>query len=161
MKNSKTLKMVQLTILIAIVLLMSFTPVGYLRTAGLEISLLTIPVVIGAMILGPKEGAILGAVFGLTSFWQCFGMSPFGMVLLGINPIGTFLVCVPTRILMGWLTGVCFQAMEKIDKTHTVSYFAGGRIGAALNTLFFYGDAFGVFLENRLYSGVECFSGRA
>ena len=48
MKNSKTLKMVQLTILIAIVLLMSFTPVGYLRTAGLEISLLTIPVVIGA-----------------------------------------------------------------------------------------------------------------
>ena len=139
MKNSKTLKMVQLTILIAIVLLMSFTPVGYLRTAGLEISLLTIPVVIGAMILGPKEGAILGAVFGLTSLWQCFGMSPFGMVLLGINPIGTFLVCVPTRILMGWLTGVCFQAMEKIDKTHTVSYFAGGLIGAALNTLFFMG----------------------
>lgn len=139
MKNSKTLKMVQLTILIAIVLLMSFTPIGYLRTAGLEISLLTIPIVIGAMLLGPKAGAVLGAVFGLTSFWQCFGMSPFGMVLLGINPVGTFLVCVPTRILMGWLTGVLFQMIEGVDKTHTLSYFAGGLIGAALNTLFFMG----------------------
>ena len=139
MRNSKTLKMVQLTILIAVELLMSFTPIGYLRTAGLEISLITIPVVIGAMLLGPGAGAALGAVFGLTSFWQCFGMSPFGAVLLSINPVCTFLVCVPTRVLMGFLTGMLFQVIKKVDRTHTVSYFIGGLLGAALNTLFFMG----------------------
>lgn len=72
--------------MIAIILLMSFTPLGYLRTAGLEVSLITIPVAIGAMIIGPKAGLLLGTVFGLTSFYQCFGMSPFGAALLGINP---------------------------------------------------------------------------
>lgn len=137
MKDSKVLKMVQMTILVAVLLLMSFTPLGYLKTAGLEISLLTIPVVIGAMLLGPGVGTVLGAAFGLTSFWQCFGMSQFGSVLLGINPFFTFLVCVPTRTLMGCLTGLFFRAVNKVGRLHTVSYFVGGLCGALLNTLFF------------------------
>jgi len=155
MKNSKTLKMVQMTILIAIVLLMSFTPIGYLRTAGLEVSLLTIPVVIGAMLLGPGAGAVLGAVFGLTSFWQCFGMSTFGATLLGINPVFTFLVCVPTRTLMGFLTGWLFQLIHKVDKSRTISYFIGGLIGAALNTLFFMGTLVLLFWNTDYIQGIN------
>ena len=49
---------------------------------------------------------------------------------MGINPFLTFLVCVPTRTLMGWLSGVIFQAVKKVDKTRTV---------AILNTIFFMG----------------------
>lgn len=139
MKRKKTLRMVQLSVLIAIVLIMTFTQLGYLRTAGLEVSLITIPVVIGAMIIGPGAGAALGLVFGLTSFYMCFGMSAFGAVLLGINPFLTFLVCVPTRTLMGFLTGVVFRGFHRIDKTKTVCYFAGGLLGAFFNTLFFMG----------------------
>ena len=139
MKNRKTLEMVQMAVLIAIILIMSFTSIGYIRTGGLEISIITIPVVIGAMVMGPKAGLILGLVFGFTSFYQCFGMSPFGATLLGVNPFFTFLVCVPTRGLMGWLTGVLFKLMKSIDKTKIVSYFVGGLIGAFLNTLFFMG----------------------
>ena len=63
-------KMVRLAILIAILLLMAFTPLGYIRFGGLEITFLTVPVIIGAIILGPVEGAILGGVFGLTSFFH-------------------------------------------------------------------------------------------
>ena len=125
--------------MIGIILLMSFTPLGYLRTAGLEVSLITIPVAIGAMIIGPRAGLLLGTVFGLTSFYQCFGMSPFGAALLGINPFLTFLVCVPTRALMGWLTGVIFIGIEKLDRSKTVSFFIGGLIAAILNTLLFMG----------------------
>ena len=44
---------------------------------------------------------------------QCFGMSPFGAALLGINGFLTFLVCVPTRILMGWLTGLIYKGLRK------------------------------------------------
>lgn len=139
MRSTKTIKMAQMAILIAIVLIMAFTPLGYLKTAGLEISLITIPVAIGAMVIGPGAGAVLGAVFGLTSFYQCFGMSPFGAVLLGINPLYTFLVCVPTRILMGYLAGVLFKVFIKADKTNTVCYFVGGFMTAFLNTLFFMG----------------------
>lgn len=137
MRSTKTIKMAQMAILIAVVLIMAFTPLGYLKTVGLEISLITIPVAIGAMVIGPGAGAVLGAVFGITSFYQCFGMSPFGAMLLSINPFLTFLVCVPTRILEGYLAGVFFKFFMKADKTNTVCYFVGGFMTAFLNTLFF------------------------
>lgn len=139
MKDKKILKMAQMAILTAIIIIMAFTPLGYFRTAGLEISLITIPVVIGSMIIGPGAGAALGGIFGITSFYQCFGMSPFGATLLSINPLFTLLVCIPTRILMGYLTGIIFKLLIKSDRTKTVSYFISGMIGAFLNTLFFMG----------------------
>ena len=83
--------MVQLAVLIAIMLILAFTPLGYLRIGPLAISLMTIPVVIGAMILGPAGGAVLGLVFGLTSFYQCFAGDPFGAALVAMNPFFTFL----------------------------------------------------------------------
>lgn len=139
MRSTKTIKMAQMAILIAIVLIMAFTPLGYLKTAGLEISLITIPVAIGAMVLGPMAGALLGAVFGVTSFYQCFGLSQFGAMLLSIDPFMTFLVCVPTRILMGYLAGVLFKFFLKLDKHNTICYFVGGLVAAILNTAFFMG----------------------
>ena len=89
MRSTKTIKMAQMAILIAIVLIMAFTPLGYLKTAGLEISLITIPVAIGAMVIGPGAGAVLGAVFGFTSFYQCFGMSQFvgGLITAVLNTV--------------------------------------------------------------------------
>lgn len=139
MRSTKTMKMAQMAILIAIVLIMAFTPLGYLKTAGLEISLITIPVAIAAMVLGPKEGAVIGAVFGLTSFYQCFGMSTFGATLLNINPFLTFLVCVPTRILEGYVAGLIFPWLLKADKTKTIGFFLGGLITAVCNTVLFVG----------------------
>lgn len=76
MRSKKTLTMVQVGILTAIVLVMSFTPLGYLHIGPFSMSLLSIPVVIGAMLVGPEAGALLGLVFGLTSFAQCFGADP-------------------------------------------------------------------------------------
>lgn len=139
MKNLKTVKMVQVAILVAVLLIMSFTPLGYLKTAGLQMSLLTIPIAIGAMVVGPTGGAILGGVFGLTSFYQCFGLDAFGTTLLNINPFLTFMVCIPTRILVGYLSGILFKAFLKMDKKNTVCYFAGGLVTALLNTVLFVG----------------------
>ena len=131
--------MVQLAVLVAITLIMAFTPLGFLKIGALSISMLSIPVCIGAMLMGPGAGAILGLIFGLTSFYQCFGMDPFGATLLNINPLFTFLVCIPTRTLMGYLAGVIFKALYKVDKTKTVSFFVTGLLGAFMNTLFFMG----------------------
>ena len=138
-KKMSTAYMVELAVLIAIILIMAFTPIGYIRTLGLEITLIVVPVAVGAVTLGPMAGLILGTIFGITSFIQCFGMSAFGMALLNINPFLTFLVCVPTRALMGYLTGVLFKALYRVDKTKTVSYFICALLGAFMNTLFFLG----------------------
>ena len=77
-KKNKTRKLTQMALLTAIILLMAFTPLGYLRTGVVEITFIMIPVVVGAILMGPGAGAILGGVFGLTSFIQCFGMSALG-----------------------------------------------------------------------------------
>jgi len=144
-RKARTLWMVQTAILTAIIIIMSFTPLGYLKTAGLEITFIMIPVAVGAILLGPKTGAFLGTVFGITSFIQCFGFSAFGAILLQINPFYTFIVTMVPRILMGWLVGVIFQALHKIDKTKIISFAVASLSGAVINTVLFIAGLFLLF----------------
>lgn len=131
--------MIELAILTSIILFLESTGLGMFKTFGLEFTILQVPVIIGAVVIGPSAGAALGAVFGFVSFWECFGKSPFGASLLAINPFLTFLVCVPTRILMGWCCGLIFRGMEKLlkEKNSLVQYVAASLSGALLNTVFF------------------------
>lgn len=136
--NLRTLKMVQLALLTAIILLLAFTPLGYIKlSVGLSITLVGVPVIVGAITLGPTGGAILGGIFGLTSFAQAFGLEPFGTALFGINPIGTFITCMIPRILMGWLTALIFIGLKKVDKTKVMSYVVTSLAGSLLNTVLF------------------------
>jgi len=140
MKQIKPQKIKQMTlfaILAAILIVMSITPIGYLKIGIVEISFLTIPVTIGAVLLGPAGGATLGLVFGVTSFMQCFGMSVFGTALLEINPFYTFVVCIVPRVLMGLLVGLIFKAISKVDKAKIVCYAVASLSGAILNTVLF------------------------
>ena len=136
-KKLNTVTMVELAVLIAVVLLMAFTPIGYIKTFVLEITLIVVPVAVGAVTLGPVAGLILGTIFGITSFIQCFGMSPFGAMLLSINPVSTFIVCVPTRMAMGWLTGMIFRGLKMTDLDRKVSTSIACLLGPFLNTFFF------------------------
>ena len=129
--------MVQLSVLIAILLLLELTGLGMIKTAGLEITIMLVPVIVGAIVMGPAAGALLGGVFGLISFWECFGKSSFGVVLMGINPFLTFLVCVPTRILAGWICGLVLKGLSKLDKSNLWSFGAAGLCGALSNTALF------------------------
>ena len=140
MKNTKTLRLTQLDLLVALELIMTYTPLGYLNVPGLSITFLMIPVVLGAILLGPTAGAVLGGVFGLTSFMQCFGASPFGAALLGINPVLTFIVCFVPRMLAGWIPGLVFRALYHENSGKGMSSFAFGfsaLLGSVLNTLLF------------------------
>ena len=144
-KKFSTKYLVEMALLVAIILIMAFTPIGYIRTAGLEITLIVVPVAVGAVTLGPAAGAILGGVFGVTSFIQCFGMSPFGVALLGINGFLTFLVCVPTRILMGWLTGLIYKGLRKTKLPSGASVTISNLCCPLLNTTFFMGTLVTLF----------------
>ena len=137
-KGLSTRELTTLGLLTGILLVMSFTPLGYFRTLGIDISLMMIPVGIGAMLMGPKAGLWLGFIFGATSFYQAMtGSSPFSAMLFSISPLRTFLLCIPPRMLMGFLTGLLFLIFHKIDRKKTASFFVGGFFAAFLNTLFF------------------------
>jgi uncharacterized membrane protein len=84
-KGFKPRELTLLGLLTAVLLVMSFTPLGYLNIGPLAITLNTIPVAVGAIALGPTGGAILGGIFGITSFLQCLGIggtSAMGVILL-------------------------------------------------------------------------------
>ena len=133
--------LVQLAVLVAILLLLEFTGIGMIKTPFLEFTIMQVPVIIGAIVLGPAAGATLGGVFGLLSFWECFGRSAFGVTLMGISPVGTFLTCVPARILMGLLCGLIFKGLVSVDRTRPQLIAFGGSslAGSLLNTVLFTG----------------------
>ena len=68
MKNAKTKEIVLLALFSAIILLMAFTNLGFIPLGVINATIVHIPVIIGALFLGPKKGAFLGFLFGLTSF---------------------------------------------------------------------------------------------
>jgi Predicted membrane protein len=129
--------LVQLALFTAIIFVMAFTPLGYLRVATIDITFIMIPVIIGAIVIGPAAGAFLGGMFGITSFIQCFGISPFGMALFSINAVSTAVLCIIPRIAMGFLAGLIFRAVAKIDKTKLISFAVASLAGPLLNTTLF------------------------
>ena len=143
-RNPKIRQMVQLAILTALLLVLALTPIGYLRLGPFSITFMPVPVVIGAILLGPGGGAFLGLVFGLTSFAQCFGIDPMGTTLMTINIFYTFVMTVVTRTLVGYLTALVFRGMRslfeklpKSDKTKPVTYAIASAAGPLFNTVLF------------------------
>ena len=137
--RSSALRITELAVLSAIIILMAFTPLGYLKVGPLSITFLVIPVVLGAILLGPADGAILGAVFGATSFAQCFGMDAFGTTLLNLNAAYTFLMCFVPRILIGLVSGYLVIWLEKLKLNKFTAFALAGLAGALTNTVFFVG----------------------
>lgn len=136
----KTLQIVQLGVLIAIMAVLEFTGIGIIPLGfGVEITIMMIPVIIGGVVLGKWGGAVLGGVFGLLSFWECFGKSAFGTFLFGLNPVYTFIICVAARVLAGFFAGLAFEGFRKVDKTKLWSYGAAALVGSLANTILFVG----------------------
>ena len=128
-----------LGLLTAVLLVMSYTPLGYLNIGPLAITLNMIPVAIAAIALGPTGGAITGAVFGLTSFLQCLGIggtSAMGVILFDISPVLTFIQRFVPRLLTGLLAGFVYRGVKKLGN-HTAACFVTGFSAAFLNTLLF------------------------
>lgn len=137
----RILRLTQLSVLVALLLIFGFTSIGYIKIGVIEITLNVIPVAIAAIVLGPSAGAICGAVFGLTSFWQAVsGMSAFGAALVAINPIFTFIICFIPRILEGLLTGLIFKGLSKVCKGNSVPCAVSSLCCPLLNTLLFVGS---------------------
>lgn len=140
MKNTKLHNFVLLALFVALELVFRLIGLGRVPIGPLNMSFLTVPIAIGAMLLGPVQGMILGAVFGLCSLWDAVtGAGGMTNIFFGISPVHTIILCVVTRALMGLLTGLVFKALRKIDKTNTLAYFVGAFSAPFLNTVLFMG----------------------
>ena len=138
-----------LGLLTAICFIMCFTPIGYIKTPVLSITLMTVPVIISATVLKPRDSAIIGGIFGITSFIQAVsGMSALTGALFQLNPFFTFILCVVPRVLEGWLGGLIFQGVKKIDKANFISYAVGSLSVPLLNTLLFMSTLFILFYNS-------------
>ena len=101
----------------AILFLLTFTPIGMIDLPIIKATVLHVPVIIGALLLGPKKGAFLGGMFGLASLLKntlvpnlsSFAFSP-------LIPVPGLVVCFVPRILVGvtpWLVYTLLQALSR------------------------------------------------
>ncbi len=139
-KNKKLYDLVLLALFIAIELAMYLMGLGLVPIGPLKMSFLPVPVAVGAILMGPWQGAILGAAFGLCSLWDAVsGASIMTNAFFAISPVHTVILCVGMRALMGLCVGAIFQLLRKVDHKRIISYYASALAAPLLNTVFFMG----------------------
>lgn len=150
--NTRTL--VQLALFVAIILLMKVTGLSSIHVGPLNMTLTMIPIAIGAMLLGPVPGALLGAFYGFTSLYDAIsGGSVLTHAFFQISPFHTVVLCVVLRALVGYLTGILFGLIQRVDRTRTVCYYLGGLAAPLLNTALFMGYIVLVFYNTDTVRG--------
>ena len=117
MKNAKIKRMVGIALLMAMVIVLQFVgsmipPIG----GTVSISLVLIPIIVGAAIYGPGAGAILGATFAVVTIINCItGADPGGAMVFQANPLLCVLVVSAKSILCGVISGLVYMALRKTN----------------------------------------------
>ena len=115
MKNQKISRMVQLAILLAIVLVLQCF-LGSIVVGTTSFSVVLVPIVIGAIILGPGAGAFLGFVFGLVVLiYGIIGTDKFTFLLFSAHPIFTAIICLGKGTAAGWGAGMGYRLLSKFS----------------------------------------------
>ena len=144
-QSTKTITMVQLALLTAIMVVMAMIPfLGYIPiTPTIRATTIHIPVIIGAILMGPKAGAFLGFVFGLTSLVTntinggitAFVFTPFYQLGDTHGNFWSLVICFVPRILIGVVAGLLFQWIHKWDRTKVLACVISGIAGSMVNTI--------------------------
>lgn len=131
----KIRQMVLLSVLTAMVMVLQLAG-NYVRLPimGTTVSLVLIPIALGAMLLGPAAGAWLGLVFGAVVYIQCgvMGMDAFTAFLFNAHPIVTLLICVVKSTLAGFLAGLVYKLLK--NKNEILAVFLAAAVTPIVNT---------------------------
>ena len=143
--SSRTRAMVQLSLMAAIVVLLAFVPfLGYIPLVVIKATTVHIPVIIGAILLGPKAGGILGGVFGITSIIKntmepsvvSFCFSPFIPVPGGQGPnLTSLVIAILPRIMVGVVAGWVYRLIARGEARRTLACILAGIVGSFTNTI--------------------------
>ena len=186
MKNEKTFELVLTALFTAIIIMMAYTPLGFINLGIINATIIHIPVILGALFLGPKRGAFLGFVFGLTSFLKntltpatasAFVFSPvIASGTMGASgALRSTYICFVPRILVGVTPFFAYLLIKRFVKGKAGTGIAlafAGFTGAFTNTILvmsgiyiLYKDAYAEALEKEaseilnVIMGVVTFNG--
>ena len=158
-KNTDTRWMVSVALMAAIVILLANTPLGMIQLPIIKATTVHIPVIIGAILLGPLAGAILGAVFGACSLISntmaptllSFAFSPFMSTTGLIGAAKAIWISVGCRILIGVVSGwlwILFKKIKMNKKIYQVIALAiTGFVGSMVNTITVMGSIYILFAK--------------
>lgn len=153
--TKNTSYMVQLALMIALVVAVSFIPIlGYIPLVVIKATTVHIPVIIGAILLGPKAGAVLGLTMGITSIIKntiepsltSFVFSPFvPMPGTDSGDLRALLIALLPRMMIGVVAGVVYKLVSHFDKKGFVACGSAALLGSLTNTALVLGGIYVMF----------------
>lgn len=154
-KKHDTRWMVSVALMAAIVIVLANTPLGMIQLPIIKATTVHIPVILGAILLGPGAGAILGAVFGICSLVSntmaptllSFAFSPF-LSTTGIpGVLKAIWISVGCRILIGVAAGWLWVLFTKIKLNQFIALPIVGFVGSMVNTVTVMGSIYFLFAQ--------------
>lgn len=152
-KKRDTRWTVTVALMMAIVILLANTPLGMIQLPIVKATTVHIPVIIGAIVLGPIAGGILGATFGICSLISntmaptllSFAFSPFLSTTGLIGVLKAIWVSVGCRTAMGLASGWLWSLLKKMKVNQNIALIITGFLGSMFNTIFVMGSIYVLF----------------
>ena len=149
-KKIDTLYMATLAMFCGILLVMGATGIGFIPLPVIKATTMHIPVILGAILLGPAAGAVLGGVFGLCSIWAnttspgllAFAFSPF-MTTEGLpGVLKSLWIALGCRILLGVIAGWLWKGLKRILKQDYLALPVTAAIATICHTILVMGSIY-------------------
>ena len=141
---------VTVALMMAIVILLANTPLGMIQLPIIKATTVHIPVIVGAIVLGPLAGGILGATFGVCSMISntmaptllSFAFSPFLSTTGLIGAVKAIWIAIGCRMLLGVIAGWLWILLKKIKVNQNISLVAVPFISSMLHTILVMGSIY-------------------
>ena len=154
-KKHDTRWVVSVGLMAAIIIVLANTPLGMIQLPIIKATTVHIPVIIGAILLGPAAGAILGGVFGICSLISntmaptllSFAFSPFLSTTGIVGACKAIWISVGCRILIGVVAGWLWKLLKKLKYHQIVSLAITGFVGSMVNTVAVMGSIYLLFAQ--------------
>lgn len=149
-KHLDTRYLVSLAMMCAVLLVLGMTGIGFIQLPVIKATTMHIPVILGAILLGPGAGAVLGGVFGLCSIWAnttapgllSFAFSPF-MTTEGLpGVLKSLWIAFVCRILLGVLAGWFWKLFKKVLKKDYVALPVTAALASVCHTILVMGSIY-------------------
>lgn len=157
MKNSKTdvRRMTILAMFSGILLVMGMTGIGFIPLPVIKATTMHIPVILGAILLGPSGGAVLGAVFGFCSIWAntttpnllSFAFSPFMTNEGFIGVLKSLWIALGCRVMLGLVAGWLWKGLKKLNVNESVAMPLSAAVATICHTLLVMGSIYVLLAE--------------
>lgn len=150
MNKTKTRYMAMLAMLCGIMLVMGITGIGFIPLPVIKATTMHIPVILGAVLLGPAAGGVLGAVFGMISIWintttpslLSFAFSPF-MTTEGLpGVLKSLWIALGCRIVFGLAAGLFWKLFRKLLKKEYLALPVSAALASMFHTLLVMGSIY-------------------